>query len=76
MSRYLSAGAPTACFNPSCRTPFEGSCVRGDDNHFYCSAACAQVKPEIDIGELEAHRQKRAMRYASHLIIASRSSPT
>jgi hypothetical protein len=40
-SLYLKAGAPTRCFNPNCKKPFEGSCFRGDDDQYYCSEVCA-----------------------------------
>lgn len=51
-SLYLKAGSPTRCFNPNCRKPFEGSCVRGDDDRYYCSEICAQVGFEIDFGKV------------------------
>ncbi len=40
-SLYLTAGAPTRCFNPNCEKPFDGSCFRGDDDKYYCTEACA-----------------------------------
>jgi hypothetical protein len=40
-SLYAAAGWPKECFNPNCKKPFESSCFRGDDNHFYCSETCA-----------------------------------
>ncbi len=52
-SRYLSAGSPLSCFLPSCRKPFEGSCIRGNDGHFYCSFACAEVGGKLDLDRVE-----------------------
>jgi len=53
-SLYLKAGAPTRCFLPGCRKPFEGSCFRGDDDRYYCSEACANegFDPELTVVEL------------------------
>ncbi len=45
-SLYLKAGAPTRCL--ACKKPFEGFCIRGDDDRYYCSEICAQVGLEID----------------------------
>jgi len=55
-SRYLSAGSPRTCFLPSCRKPFEQSCVRGKDEHFYCSPACAEIGGKLDLGRVEELR--------------------
>jgi hypothetical protein len=41
-SLYLKAGAPTRCFLQRCQKQFEDKCVRGDDDQYYCSEACAQ----------------------------------
>jgi hypothetical protein len=46
-SLYLNAGAPTRCQNPACNKPFDGSCIRGDDDRYYCSEVRAQVGFEI-----------------------------
>jgi hypothetical protein len=56
-SLYLAAGSPTRCFNPACRKPFESKCVRGDDDHYYCSEVCAQVASEIDFGNVANLRE-------------------
>jgi hypothetical protein len=50
-SRYLSAGAPTRCQRAKCDRPFDGRCVRGDDDRYYCSEECAQVGREVDLGK-------------------------
>jgi hypothetical protein len=47
-SLYLAAGSPTRCAVPNCRQRFEGYCVRGDDDRYYCSEVCAQVGLEIE----------------------------
>lgn len=52
-SRYLQAGSPIACFLPSCRKPFLGSCTRGNDGHFYCSHQCADAGEKIDLTHVE-----------------------
>ena len=39
LSRYLQAGSPIRCFLPACQQPFLGTCIRGNDGHFYCSHA-------------------------------------
>jgi hypothetical protein len=57
-SLYLAAGSPTRCFNPSCTKLFEGSCVRGDDDRYYCSEACAQVGMEIDFEKVANLRRR------------------
>ena len=57
-SRYLQAGSPICCFLPSCRKPFLGACTRGNEGHFYCSAACADEGDKIDLSCVE--RLKRA----------------
>ena len=38
-SAYLKAGSPVSCFLPSCHKPFEGSCVHGNDGHFFVDTA-------------------------------------
>jgi hypothetical protein len=57
-SLYLNAGSPTRCFLPSCQKPFEHSCFRGDDNHYYCSEVCAQVGIEADLAVVEPMRKR------------------
>jgi hypothetical protein len=57
-SRYLAAGSPLKCFLPSCRKPFEESCVRGKDGHFYCSPACTEIGSKIDLSHVEELRPK------------------
>lgn len=52
-SRYLAAGAPIRCQNPSCSKPFEGSCQRGEDDHYYCGEACARAGRGTDRGVFE-----------------------
>ena len=50
-SRYLAAGAPRRCQNAACHALFEGRCVRGNDNRYYCSEVCAWVGLELDVGK-------------------------
>lgn len=57
-SRYVSAGCPQNCFLPSCRAKFEGTCVRGHNGHFYCSASCADIGSKIDLSRVEELRSK------------------
>jgi hypothetical protein len=56
-SRYLTAGAPTSCFLPSCHKPFNGCCIRGDDGNFYCSHGCADIGQKIDLSKVEKLRR-------------------
>lgn len=56
VSRYVAAGSPQACFLPSCHKPFEQTCVRGKDGHFYCTPACAEVGSKIDLTHVEELR--------------------
>ena len=42
-SLYLTAGSPTRCQNDACKKPFEGYCIRGDNDRYYCCELCAQV---------------------------------
>jgi hypothetical protein len=58
-SFYLQAGSPICCFLPSCRKPFLGSCVHGDDGHFYCSHACAEEGAKIDLTHVEPMRARK-----------------
>jgi len=39
-SRYVEAGSPMRCFQPSCKNLFDGKCYRGDDDRYYCSELC------------------------------------
>ncbi len=57
-SRYLSAGSPICCFLPSCRKPFLGSCIRGNDGHFYCSHGCADDGDKIDLTHVEPLKRR------------------
>ena len=58
-SAYLDAGSPLACFLPSCRKPFEATCVRGKDGHFYCSHECADQGEKSDLSRVETFKQKQ-----------------
>lgn len=53
-SRYLLAGSPQCC--QSCRKPFDGMCIRGDDNRYYCSEVCAQVELKTDVEQVDSRR--------------------
>jgi hypothetical protein len=55
VSAYLAAGAPTKCFLPSCRKPFNSAAIRGQDGHYYCSENCAHT---IDLRHVEELRPK------------------
>jgi hypothetical protein len=57
-SMYLTAGAPTRCFLPSCQKLFESTCFRGDDNHFYCSELCAHEGFDADLAVVEPIRKR------------------
>ena len=52
-SRYLEAGSPISCFLNSCRKSFLGTCVHGDDDHFYCSHECAEEGQKADLSNVE-----------------------
>jgi hypothetical protein len=56
-SLYLKAGAPMHC--RACEKPFEGFCIRGDDDRYYCSEVCAQVGLEIDFDKVANMRKRR-----------------
>ena len=58
-SLYLAAGSPTRCFLPSCRKPFQDTCVHGDDGRFYCSHECAQDAAKIDLTHVEPLRARK-----------------
>jgi hypothetical protein len=60
LSPYLEAGAPKQCFLPGCRKPFEQTCFRGMDNHYYCSAQCGEVGLNAELLKIELLRKKRA----------------
>jgi hypothetical protein len=51
-SLYIAAGSPTRCFLPSCQKPFEGSCYRGEDDHYYCSEACAKIGEDVEFAKV------------------------
>jgi hypothetical protein len=57
-SRYLESGSPLCCFLPSCRKPFQGTCIHGNDGHFYCSHDCAEEGANIDLTHVEPLRTR------------------
>ena len=57
-SRYLAAGSPIRCFLPSCRKPFNGSCVHANDGHFYCSHPCADAGERLDLAHVPSFRKR------------------
>src|SRR5215203_1609574 len=50
-AQYLAAGSPICCFLHSCRKPFLGTCVHGNDGHFYCSHECADEGEQAGLGQ-------------------------
>ena len=58
-SAYLEAGSPLCCFLPSCRKPFEATCVHANDGHFYCSHVCADQGEKVDLRRIEPMRRKQ-----------------
>ena len=58
-SRYLKAGSPIFCFLPSCRKPFLGTCIHGNDGRFYCSHECAEEGAKIDLTHVEPIRARK-----------------
>ena len=46
--RPIVAGADMRCQNDACKKPFEGYCIRGDNDRYYCSELCSQVGMKID----------------------------
>jgi hypothetical protein len=58
-SRYLKAGSPICCFLPACRKPFSGTCIHGNDGHFYCSHECAEEGAKIDLTHVEPIRARK-----------------
>ena len=52
-SKYMQAGSPSCCFLPSCQKPFEGTCLRAKDGHFYCSIECLDKARKIDLSKVE-----------------------
>ena len=48
ISLYVEAGSPSRCQNEACKKPFNGFCIRGDDDRYYCCEVCAQTGMEID----------------------------
>jgi hypothetical protein len=59
-SRYLSAGAPTHCFLPSCRQPFNSRCVHGQDGHYYCSEPCCDEARSLGLSQVKELTRRRA----------------
>ena len=57
-SRYLAAGSPRQCFLPSCRKPFDGRCVHGRDEHYYCSEECAVFGSMVDLRRVKTFWRK------------------
>ena len=49
VSPYLEAGAPTRCFLPGCRKPFDGAAIHGEDGRYYCSTNCADTGRIVDL---------------------------
>lgn len=47
MRAPLAAGAPTRCQNEACKRSFDGFCIRGDNDRYYCCELCAQIGMEI-----------------------------
>ena len=58
-SRYLEAGSPASCFLHSCRKPFRGTCIHGDDDHFYCSHECAEEGQKVDLANVEQLKPRK-----------------
>lgn len=56
-SLYLKAGSPTRC--RACRKRFDGFCIRGDDDRYYCSEVCAQVGLEVDLDKVANIRRAK-----------------
>jgi hypothetical protein len=65
MSRWAAAGAPTKCFLPLCRRPFQSSCIHGQDGRYYCSKECAAKGSTMDFKRVEELRPKRASAQAA-----------
>jgi hypothetical protein len=59
LSRYLQAGSPIHCFLPSCQNTFRGTCIRGNDGHFYCSHECADAGAKTDLTHVEQLRPRK-----------------
>ena len=58
-SQYLAAGSPISCFLHSCRKPFLGTCVHGNDGHFYCSHECAEEGEQAGLAKVEQFKPRR-----------------
>ena len=58
-SLYLTAGSPTRCQNDACKKPFEGYCIRGDNDRYYCCEVCAQIGMEIDFDQIASRSTPR-----------------
>jgi hypothetical protein len=59
-SPYLSAGAPTKCFLPSCRQRFDDRAVHGQDGQYYCSEACCNEARESGLSQVQELPRKSA----------------
>ena len=58
-SRYLESGSPLCCFLPSCRKPFQGTCIHGNDGHFYCSHECAEEGQKTGLANVERLKPRK-----------------
>jgi hypothetical protein len=72
ISAYLTAGAPTTCFLPNCRKPFNGAAVHGRDGHYYCSETCAEAGAQSDMSHVEELRPKTSSSSASQKKFSAR----
>ena len=64
-SAYLEAGAPTKCFLPNCRKPFNGAAIHGPDGHYYCSQNCVGIGVQSEMSNVEELRPKASAPSAS-----------
>jgi hypothetical protein len=71
-SRYIAAGSPQECFLPSCRKSFQDSCVRGKNEGFYCSQACAEIGGSLDRALAEEPSMKSVMPTPRQKLLAGR----
>jgi hypothetical protein len=71
ISAYLEAGAPTKCFLPNCRKPFNGAAIHGRDGHYYCSENCVAVGVQSE-AHVEEFRSKANSPSASHKKLSAR----
>lgn len=58
VSRYIEQGSPTRCFLPTRNRRFEAECIRGDDDHYYCSKNCAKEAEDFDFSSVESLKRK------------------